>query len=299
MERLMDRSIREREYRNKVRKEQQMAELVKSINSYKTIIMIFIIVTLSVALGVSNYIMAKEKNYYTNVISSKDYSIKELGNTIVEKDLAISELRTKNAEDIKALTTKLDSAQSLSKDLKTKVKSLDNQITELKSENAKMKAKLDKQTFMEKYSYAFTYGGRSTDLTYEQAKLGETLMEEKGYNPNLLFGILMTESGGDSDADNPASTALGYGQFLKGTGKFVYEDLLDNGRGTYNHNYLKNGETSIKMMVAYIDYLVTRRSGSVYKAIKSYSGRDDTSVKPYINKINSFIKCNGASIYDM
>jgi soluble lytic murein transglycosylase-like protein len=140
------------------------------------------------------------------------------------------------------------------------------------------------------------YDGKRTDLTYKQIKMGQDLMLAKGYDPDILFGIVMTESRAVEKCTNDESTARGLGQFLKGTGKWVYEKLLN--LGTYNHNYALDGDTNIKMMVSYLDYLFKTNNNNLYNAIQLYRG---SSGKPkvtqaYCNSIDSFISMADTSV---
>ena len=139
------------------------------------------------------------------------------------------------------------------KDLMDTVSELDSQNKELADENKKMHSDLKKyekrSELFDKYEYAIYHGKKRTSFTYSQLELAEDIMEEKGMDTNLLLAIAMTESGGNEKSQSTSSTAKGYGQFLSGTGKFVYEDLMK--AGTYNHNYALNGKTNIKLMANY------------------------------------------------
>lgn len=156
-------------------------------------------------------------------------------------------------------------------------------------------AQLEEETRLKtEYAYALNYGGQRTDITLAQLKTGEALCKEKGVNPHLLFGIVMTESRGNAQAKNSCSTATGYGQFLKGTGKTVYEDMMGNGRGTYNHNMAYNGDLNITMMAYYLDDLLDSSGGNTASALKRYRGKGGSVLNNYISQINRFT--NGRAI---
>ena len=181
------------------------------------------------------------------------------------------------------------------KDLMDTVSELDSQNKELADENKKMHSDLKKyekrSELFDKYEYAIYHGKKRTSFTYSQLELAEDIMEEKGMDANLLLAIAMTESGGNEKSESTSSTAKGYGQFLSGTGKFVYEDLMK--AGTYNHNYALNGKTNIKLMANYLKYLQGSRN-SVYGIIESYRGvKNCTS---YMNKVDSYLKQGGTSL---
>lgn len=300
MERLMERSQRERTERLRNERIERVNTLVNILNTNKVMIMAATIVVLLVVTSMT-YVLSRSiiSDYQAQIVSMHE-SIMDLKSDYNQLTIKTDAERSDMSSQIQDLTSQLDSANKLSKSLTTQVEDLDKQTKTLKADNKELKAQIaDREEILSKYSYATTWGNHNTDLTYEQLKLGETLMLEKGYDPNLLFGIIMTESRGDANAKSTSSTATGYGQFLKGTGKFVYEDLLGHGKGTYNHSMATNGTLNIQMMVAYLDYLIKNSDGSVTGAIKSYRGAGGSVLSGYIASINSFIKGNGVSVYDM
>ena len=176
---------------------------------------------------------------------------------------------------------------------------LDEQNAGLLKENKKLAKELDtykeREELYDKYEYAlYDTAGNRTDLTYDQIKTGEELMTAKGMDPDLLFGLFMTESGGKELASNPTSTARGYGQLLKGTGQFVYENLQGHAKGSYSHQYAYNGDMNISMTVDLLDYFKNDKGYSLHKTIQSYRGLSDVS--GYEAKINSYISKSGNSL---
>lgn len=158
--------------------------------------------------------------------------------------------------------------------------------------NKEYKQLAERKELFDKYSYAIVdKAGKRTDLSYDEIKTGEELAKKEGLDPNLVFGIIMTESGGNAKATNSASTARGYGQMLKGTGKYVYENIQGHGSGTYNHDMAFDPTTNISLMCSYLGYL--KGTGkSAYATMKSYRGLEPTG---YINMINSHISRVGSS----
>lgn len=208
-----------------------------------------------------------------------------------------------NAE-IDSLSTSVENYQKSNKqfagsiaNLKSIIDELDlsNQqlIKENKKLNKKVKALQKKISVYDKYAYAvFDKGGNRTDLTYEQIKTGEELMLEKGMDPDLLFGIIMTESTGKENASNSTSTARGYGQVLAGTAKTVYEDIQGHGKGTYSHSMAFNGMTNISLVVSYLDWMHDN-GWSLNKTIIRYRGLNDPA---YFRSIDSYISKSGNSL---
>ena len=153
----------------------------------------------------------------------------------------------------------------------------------------------DKLSYYEEFE-VFTYdtAGKRSDCDYELLSYLDSLIQDKPVN-NLAFycSWIMIESEWHTDCKNSTSTASGLPQFLSGTGKWVYEDLLENGKGTYTHSMVFDGKTSLDMMVAYVDKLMEQHKGNLNKVIDSYRGFHDT---PYINRFNHYLSYFGTSI---
>lgn len=195
--------------------------------------------------------------------------------------------------------SQIKTLSSSASEFKSVVDELDKQNASLLKENKKIAKELDKfkqrEELYDKYEYAiYNKAGKRTDLTYDQIKTGEQLMKEKDMDPNALFGILMTESGGVETASNSTSTARGYGQLLAGTGKFIYENLQGNPKGSYNHSYAYDGDMNIAMTVDLLDYFKNTKNYSLHKTIQSYRGLQDVS--GYERTINSYISKSGNSL---
>lgn len=251
-----------------------------------------------------------EKNDEINTLKVENAKINE------EKERLINELEILNAE-VEELESKIK-FESYNSEYKDGVISalfdtnndLSNQILEVAEMNDELNGMVkekdetikdleDRVNVYEKYEYALYYGDERNDLTYEQIKLGEELMLEKGYDPDLLFGIIMVESNGIEDVVNTSSGATGYGQFMNRTGEYVYENLLRE--GNYNHYTTpKDGTTNIKMMVAYLDLLYTKYNGDIVKSIKEYCGSSTYSkAYKYLNRVNSKLAKTGKNVYNM
>lgn len=154
----------------------------------------------------------------------------------------------------------------------------------------------NRQELYDKYSYAvINEMGERTELTYAQIKLGEELMLEKGYDPNLLFGTIMVESRGNPDCVNTESGATGLGQFMNSTAEYVWCTLMGN--DYYDPEIMKDPESNIKMMACYYDYLY-KTEGDTFNVVKKYSGNiTDWGTLQYIQKINNFTCKVGVVIF--
>ena len=228
--------------------------------------------------------MAFYENKINNLNANHDAILEEKEATI-ERLLTLNNSNTSTIEALEAENKELSDTTD---DLISTTKELNDQLKELVSDNKALKkenkAYKKREELYNKYEYViYDDGGNRTDMTYDEIKYAEELMEEKGYDPDLIFGIVMVESGGKRDSKNSESTATGYGQFLAGTGEFVYENLLQ--AGTYSHNYAYNGKTNLEMMATYLDYLI-KQKGSLFSAIKQYCGRDVDGTYSYIRRVN-------------
>lgn len=138
------------------------------------------------------------------------------------------------------------------------------------------------------------YSGRRTDCSYELLTYLQSLIEDKAVN-NLAFycSWIMIESTWCNHDYNARSTAYGLPQFLSSTGKWIYEEELGYGKGTYNHEMVTDPYISLPMMVKYIDILCHSYSGDLHKTIDSYRGLHDV---PYLNKFNRYLAMFDTSI---
>lgn len=207
-----------------------------------------------------------------------------------------SEMLSKQTEQYKKetieATEKLNGQNQLVADLKATINELDSQLKLVEEVNHSYVDELtelrSRSELYDKYSYAvIDECGNRTELKYAEIKLGEQLMLEKGYDPHLMFASIMVESRGKEDLVNKKSGATGYGQFLDSTAKYVYTNLM--GKSGYYSDIRKDGETNIRMMAVYYDYLYKLKKGSTFKVIKYYSGNStDAGTQKYIDKLNYF-----------
>lgn len=183
--------------------------------------------------------------------------------------------------------------------LQSTIQQLDSELQQVSDVNKSYVDELNelrsRQELYNKYEYAvLDEEGKRTDLTYEQIKLGEELMEENGYNPHLLFGTIMVESNGNPYDVNSQTGATGYGQFLDETARFTWVNLLNN--NYYDPDIRKDGTSNIKMMASYYDYLYNK-VGTTFNVVKCYSGNsEDSGAQSYLNRINKYTSKVGAFV---
>lgn len=143
-----------------------------------------------------------------------------------------------------------------------------------------------------KYAPYLYYYGKRNDLNANLFYVIEKECDKYGLDPYVMLGVIMTESGGNANAKSKQSTATGMCQILSGTGKYIYEDLMGHGKGTYSHSMAYNPELNIRMGIAYLGTLV-RQTGSLHRAIRSYRGLED---RAYYNSINKYMAMSGGRL---
>lgn len=236
----------------------------------------------TISMGAYAYVYSSMADEKINTLQQENA---KLNRTISSANFVATSQKDSNEELKKIIDEMTVQQKKLIKDNKSLNKTNNKYLKTIKEFNKR------KELF-DKYEYAIITDGYRTDLTYDQIKTGEELMEEKGYDPNLLFGIIMVESSATEDMTSSISTARGYGQILKGTGEFIYTNLMGN--SSYNHNYAFNGLLNIEMMTEYLNYLIQRGDNDLYKAIQGYRGKQN--VQPYIKGIDKYINQSGTSI---
>ena len=178
-------------------------------------------------------------------------------------------------------------------DLEEMMVTLDEQNKEYKAQLVKFE---EREELFDKYEYAIMRGNNRTDITYDQLITLEQLVAESSIkDEDLILALIMTESGGNAGARNSTSTAKGYGQFLDGTAKFTYTQLM--GKDNWYPEVALDGDVGLEMTVAYVDYLVDRYNNDLYGALRSYRGKQDIS--GYVAKMDSFLSTKGKSVNDI
>ena len=220
-----------------------------------------------------------------------------------ESQLRITELEeqlTSITTDYEIMVEKYDSFNTTIAELTEISEELDEQNKALVKSNEEYYTELselrEREELYDKYEYALVNtSNKRTDITYDQLRTLEDLVAESDIcDEDLILSWVMTESSGREKAKSATSTAKGYGQFLDGTSKFVYTKLMGNPISEWSPNIAYDGETSLEMMVAYIDYLYEKNDHDLYATIRSYRGKYDIS--GYVASIDSYLSNNNKSI---
>lgn len=160
----------------------------------------------------------------------------------------------------------------------------------------KIKQYESREKLFDSYEWAlFREDGSRTDISYNDIITLEELVDEKDLSDDtvdLVLAMAMTESNGNANARNVSSSAVGLGQFLSGTGRFVYTSLMGN--DVYNHQETAtDSETNLEMMVYYLEYLDVKNNHNIERVISCYRGIESPSYK---YKINSYLAKNDLSL---
>ena len=160
----------------------------------------------------------------------------------------------------------------------------------------KIKQYESREKLFDSYEWAlFREDGSRTDISYNDIITLEELVDEKDLSDDtvdLVLAMAMTESNGNANARNVSSSAVGLGQFLSGTGRFVYTSLMGN--DVYNHQETaSDSETNLEMMVYYLEYLDVKNNHNIERVISCYRGIESPSYK---YKINSYLAKNDLSL---
>lgn len=160
----------------------------------------------------------------------------------------------------------------------------------------KIKQYESREELFDSYEWAlFRENGSRTDISYNDIVTLEELVDEKDLSDDtvdLVLAMAMTESNGNANARNVSSSAVGLGQFLSGTGRFVYTSLMGN--DVYNHQETaSDSETNLEMMVYYLEYLDVENNHNIERVISCYRGIESPNYK---YKINSYLAKNDLSL---
>jgi len=144
------------------------------------------------------------------------------------------------------------------------------------------------------YAYALEYP--ESDMTIDDLKMIKEITDEENINMHLWLSVVEVESGYRSYVRSSLSTAAGWGQVLKGTGEFLYEDSLKLGK--YNHQKMgTDKEINARMSIHYLAMLI-KEKGSIEKALISYNGNE--LGQRYVTLVNNTLKKNtGMTLNDI
>lgn len=104
-------------------------------------------------------------------------------------------------------------------------------------------------------------------------------------HPCLVFALIEVESSYNPNSKNSSSSATGYGQFIKSTGKKMYSWVT--GKEDYEHSvHAKDPAIAIPMIFRYLVYIRdTVPDQSLQRMVERYHNGKDSIRIPYAKKI--------------
>lgn len=234
------------------------------------------------------------KALYSNQITSLKAEVSTLQEENDALKVDIEQFTEEYTQSYTVMVTLLQDIAEVANTLDEENIKLNNECVELQST---IKEYEEREELFDEYEYALIRNdGTRTDITYERLENLESLVEEKNLNKDtidLVLGLSMTESSGNEDAKNAESTASGLGQILEGTGRYIYETLMGNGKGTYNHSMALDGSLNLEMMTYYLAYLGDKYNNNISLVLNEYRGINDP---PYFKKLNKYLARAGTSV---
>lgn len=232
---------------------------MKSILS--STLIITILLSFIIQLGVVVHNVYATSTDSVNIIESDTESLKTEENNepkYIYQNGDINISANDKDEYIKKLEESLDKSNDTINDITTKY---DSKVNEYKT-----LTKMDIDLYNE-YSYAIEYP--KSDVTLDDIKMITRIAKEYDLNPHLWLSKVELESGYRSYAKSSSSSASGWGQVIKGTAKWVYENKLK--LGTYNHSTMgTNKEINTRISMYYLSSLI--KENGVYNGLIRYNG---------------------------
>lgn len=223
---------------------------------------------------------------------------------LIARCLYLEEINNNIKNKNKILEYQNNIIREYDKDISNKLNSIINDMNILDEENISLiksnneyyntlKEYSLREELYDKYSYIlYDTSGKRNDITFNQLKTSESILVKNGLDPNILYAIIKVESNGYENAKNKNSTATGYGQLLVSTGKSIYENYMNKGKGSFSHSILYNGDTNIIIASNYLVYL-KKHSNNIYQVVNGYRGMND---RAYTTKLNKYLKYANTSL---
>lgn len=146
---------------------------------------------------------------------------------------------------------------------------------------------------LNKYTYVFPRISSGNGFTVGVMVYGDKLCQEHDINPHWVWEIITCESYYDVNANISTSSARGLGGFLESSGRWVYEDLMGNGKNTYDHDMAYDPYIAIEMLVYLLEWMKIEYNGNLEAMIRHYSGDPSGA---YYNNLVSIAAKDGVDI---
>ena len=246
-------------------------------------------------------------SYYMDIIDGLEKGIEDRDKVIAQKNNEIGLYQ----DDIVTVVNeynKLYNDFTAMTDMNVELTEKDKEIAaQANVDNTELNDLRHRAELYEKYNYSIINSmdqnlpedQKRTDITYDQIATLEELAKENGLSEDavsLVLAIAMNESRGNEDAKNPNSTATGYCGILNTTGRYLYEDLMGNEKGSYNHDMCYNGYINLELSLQYIKYLNDMYGGDVLSVVNGYRGYYDAA---YDSQLDANLQKAGKSLYTL
>lgn len=181
---------------------------------------------------------------------------------------------------------------------------LNTQNAELTDENAQLTAELQEVEYAyaekkerefslyKKYWYVLQKAPDNGTWSMDLIEHIDNICKENDINPHLVFGIINVESNYRVDVVSSAG-ARGMCQFMPRTGRWIYEEKLGHGAGTYDHSMCSDPYINSEMCVAYLVYLINGHDGNMQKVLANYNGSTGTA---YYNLVKNAMSAVGQNV---
>ena len=295
------------------RKINRMKNAVERMNFFMIGMMLFsIICIMTTVFSFSRKTIADTT--YGNKLSEAESVISGLQKSIEDRDKVIAEKESEITLYQNDIVTVVNEYNKLYNDFTATTdmnvdlsQQYEDLVNETNSENAELEDLKRRAELYDKYNYAIINqmdgnlpeDQKRTDITYDQIETLESLAKDNGLSEDavsLVLAIAMNESRGQEKSKNPYSTATGYCGILNTTGKYLYEDIMGNEKGSYSHDLAYNGYINLELSLQYIKYLNDMYGGDTLSVVNSYRGYYDAA---YDSQLDANLQRGGKSLYTL
>jgi len=121
--------------------------------------------------------------------------------------------------------------------------------------------------------FGYALRAPQSDMTVDDIRMIKQLCVQYGLDPHLWLALVEVESGYNSKARSKKSTASGWGQVLKATGKWLFEEKLK--LGVYDHDLMGTDKhINARMSIYYLASHIRTYGGNIRKALIRYNGSE-------------------------
>ena len=145
------------------------------------------------------------------------------------------------------------------------------------AENEELKKEIAEEdtrefSLFKKYYYVLRNAPDNGTWTMDLIEHIDRICQEKDINPHLIYGVIYVESRYDIYAVSSAG-ARGMCQFMPSTGKWIYENVMGKGAGTYDHvTMCTDPFINSEMCVTLLRQLLDEYNNNIVRALAHYNG---------------------------